>query len=161
MFCHPGTSGTLSVLQLCFWWPSFKKDVRDFVLACPVCAQQKTPRAPQAGFLCPLSVLRCPWSHISMDIVTGLPLSAGHTTLCCRPILQNGLLHCPSCLQPKKLPCLCPSTFFACMAAHVTTSLTEAPSLSLTFVESFDSFWGSSSACRWGSILSLTDKQRE
>ncbi|KAI7806903.1 Pol polyprotein [Triplophysa rosa] len=34
-----------------FWWPSVTSDVRQFVLACPVCAQSKTTRRRPPGLL--------------------------------------------------------------------------------------------------------------
>ncbi len=43
-----------------------------FVLACSVCAVSKT------GHLQPLSVPSRPWSHISLDFVSGLPPSNGN-----------------------------------------------------------------------------------
>ncbi|KAF7702190.1 hypothetical protein HF521_001473, partial [Silurus meridionalis] len=35
LFCHPGFPRTLSVLRQRFWWPTVRKDVREFVAACP------------------------------------------------------------------------------------------------------------------------------
>ncbi|KAL4007327.1 hypothetical protein ACER0C_001179 [Sarotherodon galilaeus] len=79
--CHPGKNRTISFLQRLFWWPSLIRDVRDYVAACPTCARNKTPSAPQAGLLRPLPVPKRPWSHIAVDFVTGLPPSSGNTTI--------------------------------------------------------------------------------
>ncbi|KAK3572626.1 hypothetical protein QTP86_001124 [Hemibagrus guttatus] len=81
LFCHPGTTRTMAVLLQHFWWPSIRKDVRDFVAACPVCSQKKSPKTPPVGLLHPLPIPKRLWSHISMDFVTGLPLSSGYTTI--------------------------------------------------------------------------------
>ncbi|XP_043995321.1 uncharacterized protein LOC122844172 [Gambusia affinis] len=51
------------------------KDVKEFVSACRVCSQAKPSRRPPAGLLHPLPVPHRPWSHISMDFITGLPTS--------------------------------------------------------------------------------------
>lgn len=79
--CHPGSKRTQAFISRRFWWPTMREDVRDFVSACPTCAQNKTSTQPPAGLLQPLSVPRRPWSHISLDFVTGLPPSDGNTTI--------------------------------------------------------------------------------
>ncbi len=55
------------------------RDIRDFVLACSVCARGKTSNRPPEGLLQPLSVPSRPWSHIALDFVTALPPSQGNT----------------------------------------------------------------------------------
>lgn len=49
--------------------------------ACQVCAQNKTSRQRPSGLLHPLPVPRRPWSHISLDFVTGLPRSEGNSVI--------------------------------------------------------------------------------
>ena len=79
--CHPGVQRTKALVQQRFWWATLAEDIREFVAACPVCNQQKTARQAPAGLLQPLPVPRRPWSHISLDFVTGLPPSRGHTVI--------------------------------------------------------------------------------
>ena len=79
--CHPGIRRTKEVLQRRFWWASLDKDTQEFVKACPVCSQHKPSHQAPAGLLQPLPVPHRPWSHISLDFVTGLPPSQGHTTI--------------------------------------------------------------------------------
>jgi hypothetical protein len=55
--------------------------VSSFIAACTVYAQNKTPLQAPAGLLQPLPVPHRPWSHISLDFVTGLPLSEGNTAI--------------------------------------------------------------------------------
>lgn len=57
------------------------QDVQNFVAACRVCCQHKASSRPSAGLLHPLSVPRCPWSHISLDFITGLPVSQGNSVI--------------------------------------------------------------------------------
>lgn len=57
------------------------KDVRSYVLACDVCARSKTPRTHPAGELQPLPIPCKPWSHISMDFISDLPLSEGKSVV--------------------------------------------------------------------------------
>lgn len=70
---HPGATRTCRLIQRRFWWPKLQRDVRDFVAACTICAQNKEPRTHPLGLLHPLPIPKHPWSHISMDFVTGLP----------------------------------------------------------------------------------------
>uniref|UniRef100_A0A673MHB7 Integrase catalytic domain-containing protein n=1 Tax=Sinocyclocheilus rhinocerous TaxID=307959 RepID=A0A673MHB7_9TELE len=57
------------------------RDIRDFVLACSVCARGKTSNRPPGGLLQPLSVPSRPWSHIALDFVTALLPSQGNTVV--------------------------------------------------------------------------------
>lgn len=79
--CHPGFHRTLAFLKQRFWWPSMSKDTRSFVAACSTCARSKSNHQAPAGLLDPLSIPSRPWSHISVDFVTGLPESDGNTTI--------------------------------------------------------------------------------
>lgn len=79
--CHPGSSRTTALITCRFWWPSLHMDVREFVLACSICARNKSTNQPPAGLLQPLAIPKRPWSHIAIDFVTGLPTSQGMTTI--------------------------------------------------------------------------------
>lgn len=79
--CHPGIHRTLRLIQQRFWWPSMGADVRTFIAACSVCARGKASHRPPAGLLQPLPIPHRPWSHISVDFVTGLPPSEGNDTI--------------------------------------------------------------------------------
>ncbi|KAI4890447.1 hypothetical protein NFI96_003606 [Prochilodus magdalenae] len=78
---HPGVKRTLEFLRRRFWWPGMEKEVRAFVGSCQVCARNKVPRTKPAGLLQPLPVPGRPWSHVSLDFVTGLPASQGNTAI--------------------------------------------------------------------------------
>ncbi len=79
--CHPGILKTLYVVQQRFWWPDAKNDVSEYVNACSVCAMYKVSHQRPQGELLPLPVPKRPWSHISLDFVTGLPPSDGNTVV--------------------------------------------------------------------------------
>ncbi|XP_025760795.1 uncharacterized protein LOC109200937 isoform X1 [Oreochromis niloticus] len=79
--CHPGVSRTIDLLRRNFWWKTLRKDVREYVSACPVCARNKVSTKHPAGLLHPLSTPHRPWSHISLDFVTGLPRSSGKSVI--------------------------------------------------------------------------------
>ncbi|KAI3370723.1 hypothetical protein L3Q82_007102 [Scortum barcoo] len=72
-------------------------------LSCPTCSRHKSSHHAPAGLLQPLPVPRRPWSHVSLDFVTGLPPSHGHTAILTigRPVQQDGPLRA---LALPKLP---------------------------------------------------------
>ncbi len=79
--CHPGIVRTMFLIKQRFWWRAMARDIREFVLACSVCARGKTSNRPPEGLLQPLSVPSRPWSHIALDFVTALPPSLGNTVV--------------------------------------------------------------------------------
>uniref|UniRef100_A0A8C5C6Y7 Gypsy retrotransposon integrase-like protein 1 n=1 Tax=Gadus morhua TaxID=8049 RepID=A0A8C5C6Y7_GADMO len=79
--CHPGVRRTLALLKQRFWWTSIEEDTKEFIAACQICSQHKTARHAPSGLLQPLPIPHRPWSHISLDFVTGLPPSEGNTTI--------------------------------------------------------------------------------
>lgn len=56
-------------------------DIKDFVAACPIYSRNKSSNQPPTGQLQLLHTPSRPWSHISLDFVTGLPLSEGSTVI--------------------------------------------------------------------------------
>ncbi|XP_013881147.1 chordin isoform X2 [Austrofundulus limnaeus] len=74
---HPGISRTVALINRRFWWSSIHKDVKEYVLTCSICAPNRSSHQPPAGLLQPLAIPKRPWSHISIDFVTGFPLSKG------------------------------------------------------------------------------------
>ncbi|XP_077359632.1 uncharacterized protein LOC144005381 [Festucalex cinctus] len=79
--CHPGINRTLALISQRFWWPDMRKDIADFVKACTACACGKSSHQPPVGLLRPLPIPSRPWSHISLDFITGLPRSRGNTVI--------------------------------------------------------------------------------
>lgn len=51
------------------------------LLKLKICAQKKVSNSPPAGLLRPLPVPWKPWSHIALDLITGLPPSVTLTTV--------------------------------------------------------------------------------
>ena len=58
---------------MCFWWPSMEKEVNEYVVACPVCLQNKSS--------CRLPVPCHPWSDILLDYLNSLQAFEGNTTV--------------------------------------------------------------------------------
>ncbi len=102
---HPGIHRTMTLVRNTFWWPHMNWDIINYLKACSVCAQSKTPRELPAGLLQPLPIPHRLWSHLSIDFVTNLPNSNGYTTVdhfskSCRLIPLKGL---PNAMETLKL----------------------------------------------------------
>ncbi|KAL0149444.1 hypothetical protein M9458_055232 [Cirrhinus mrigala] len=78
---HPGVQRTITFIARAFWWRTLRRDVQQYVQACNICARSKTTNTPSTGELQPLPIPKRPWSHISIDFVTGLPESQGKNTI--------------------------------------------------------------------------------
>ncbi|KAI2648041.1 Retrovirus-related Pol polyprotein from transposon 17.6 [Labeo rohita] len=78
---HQGVQRTIHFISRAFWWRTLRRDVQEYVLACNTCARSKNPNAPSTGELQPLPIPKRPWTHISIDFVSGLPESQGKNTI--------------------------------------------------------------------------------
>ena len=59
-----------------YYWPSLRRDVEAYVRGCDVCLTSKAVRYKLYRDLLSLPVPTHQWKDLSMDFVTGLPLSA-------------------------------------------------------------------------------------
>ena len=73
---HLGYQKTLKQIQKTFYWTDLILDVRDFVLGCPVCQQEKSVTKLPAGLLEPLTLPEQKWADVSMDFIMGFPRSS-------------------------------------------------------------------------------------
>lgn len=79
---HMGMTKTLDQVRRRFWWPTWKQDVTQFVRECADCQRNKALSGKPYGLLQPLPIPESAWESVSIDFVTGLPLSdKGHDTL--------------------------------------------------------------------------------
>ena len=74
---HPGREVMFAIVARQFYWPGQSRDVRTFVENCDRCGSNKAWRTLKYGFLKPLPIPHRVWSEISMDFITGLPISEG------------------------------------------------------------------------------------
>ena len=65
---HPGQAKTLHLLADQYYWPTLRKDCKQFVQNCRVCRRTHIPRDKTPGLLKPLTVGDQPWQHIQMDL---------------------------------------------------------------------------------------------
>ncbi|SJL15199.1 uncharacterized protein ARMOST_18685 [Armillaria ostoyae] len=78
---HPGIAKTRELVQREYWWPKIQKDVEAYVKGCETCQRTKSNTQAKSAPLHPNAIPTEPWTHISVDMVTGLPDSNGHDAL--------------------------------------------------------------------------------
>lgn len=72
---HFGIERTTELLQRNFYWTYMRPEVRDHVASCGICQGVVARRHRPYGSLESLPIPRRPWVEISMDFITGLPVS--------------------------------------------------------------------------------------
>lgn len=75
LYGHPGIQRTLEHLRRAFYWPTMETDVTTYVKSCYKCQTNKHPRTKPAGKLQPLEIPQAIWEHVSMDLITDLPVT--------------------------------------------------------------------------------------
>ena len=72
---HFGIEKTRELLARKYYWPTLRHDVEAYVKGCNVCLASKAVRHKPYGDLQSLPVPTHRWKDLSMDFVTGLPIS--------------------------------------------------------------------------------------
>ncbi|KAL5739012.1 hypothetical protein ACOSQ2_028192 [Xanthoceras sorbifolium] len=72
---HPGSTKMYRDLKTQYWWSGMKKDVIEFVNKCITCQQVKAEHQVPSGLLQPIAIPEWKWDRITMDFVTGFPLT--------------------------------------------------------------------------------------
>ncbi|KAK5842666.1 hypothetical protein PVK06_005048 [Gossypium arboreum] len=75
MSIHPGSTKMYNDLKRQFWWPGMKRDISEFVSRCLICQQVKAEHQVPSGLLQPIMIPEWKWDRVTMDFVSGLPLS--------------------------------------------------------------------------------------
>ncbi len=78
---HPGRAATFEMVTRDYWWPSIRQTIARYVDNCDTCTRIKPARHKPYGYLRPLEIPQRRWDSISMDFVTGLPLSQGFDSI--------------------------------------------------------------------------------
>ena len=73
---HVGITKTVDLLSRSFFWPRLQTDVRDYVLSCRSCQENKARNQNLPGLLQPIPTPPRRWQQISMDLITQLPRSS-------------------------------------------------------------------------------------
>ncbi|KAK8510548.1 hypothetical protein V6N12_055477 [Hibiscus sabdariffa] len=72
---HPSSTKMYRDLKGEYYWVGLKKDVAEFVSKCMVCQRVKAEHQFPSGLLQPLRIPEWKWERITMDFVTGLPMT--------------------------------------------------------------------------------------
>ena len=72
---HFGIEKTRELIARKYYWPTLCHDVKDYVKGCNVCLASKAVRHKPYGDLQSLPIPTHRWKDLSMDFVTGLPVS--------------------------------------------------------------------------------------
>lgn len=78
---HPGSRRTYLLLAQWYYWPKMKDDVALYVATCETCARYKSNTLRANGTLMPIPAPPECWHTISIDWVTGLPVSRGYDAI--------------------------------------------------------------------------------
>ncbi|XP_058741863.1 uncharacterized protein LOC131614269 [Vicia villosa] len=78
---HSGVKATVARVSNSFAWPGLYQDVKDFVKRCSTCQHNKHLTQKKKGLLQPLPVPNNVWEELTMDFITHLPNSFGHTVI--------------------------------------------------------------------------------
>ena len=72
---YRGQCKTVELVTRNFWWPGVTKEVKQYVEECDSCQRNKNCTEQPAGKLMPNSIPERPWTYISVDFITKLPLA--------------------------------------------------------------------------------------
>jgi hypothetical protein len=72
---HLGSTKMYRDLKENFWWSNMKMDIAKYVSECDTCQRIKASHFEPSGTLQPLPIPSWKWDDISMDFVSGLPLT--------------------------------------------------------------------------------------
>jgi len=78
---HGGRWKTMELVTRNYWWPGVTKKVGRYVDGCDACQRYKNRSEALAGKLMPNLIPEKPWSHISADFITKLPLAQGYDAI--------------------------------------------------------------------------------
>jgi len=78
---HGGRWKMAELIVRNYWWPGAMKEVGRYVDGCDACQRYKNRSEALVGKLMPNAIPEKPWSHISADFITKLPLAQGYDTI--------------------------------------------------------------------------------
>jgi hypothetical protein len=80
---HPGRDETIRCINWEYFWPGARTWIIEYIKGCATCQQNKnlTHRIKTPMFQIPSTISAKPFSHITMDLITGLPKINGHDAI--------------------------------------------------------------------------------
>ena len=74
---HLGYERQVATMRDKYWWRGLGTDLKDFCARCPKCQLRKDLTTARNGPLQPLDPPSTPFTHVTMDFITGLPKCEG------------------------------------------------------------------------------------
>jgi len=74
---HGGRWKMVELVTRNYWWPGVRRDIGKYVEGCDLCQRMKNRTEELAGKLKLSEVPKKPWSHLTVDFITKLPVVAG------------------------------------------------------------------------------------
>ncbi|KAF1326246.1 putative retroelement, partial [Globisporangium splendens] len=74
---HPGVRRTQLKVAEWYYWPALEKDIHEYVGSCQTCARWNSNNRKKIGLMMPIPTPQECWDVVSMDFITGLPVSEG------------------------------------------------------------------------------------
>ncbi len=70
---HRGENKALTLIRRHFFWPTMKRDIKNYVQSCKKCQESKASTQRKLGKLRPFPPTERKWEEISMDFMFSLP----------------------------------------------------------------------------------------
>ncbi len=78
---HPSYEKIVSFITRNYYWLGLKKIVQCYIQNCHSCRRAKALKDRYNGLLKPLLISSCPWTDVTLDFVTDLPISNSYNTI--------------------------------------------------------------------------------
>jgi len=78
---HGGRWKMMELIGRNYWWPGITKEIERYVDRYSACQRYKNQSEVLAGKLMPNAIPEKPWSHISANFITKLPLAQGYNAI--------------------------------------------------------------------------------
>ena len=95
---HHGRIRTYDLIARDFVWPGMRKMIYSYVDSCVICQQAKVRKSKDVGLLRPLPVPSRPWKDISMDFISGFPVSKGFDAILVVVDRFSNMVHLIPCM---------------------------------------------------------------
>jgi hypothetical protein len=73
---HPGYQKTMAAVKSHYFWPGLKKEIVEYISRCMECQKVKAEHRHPTGLLQPLPIPEWKWDVITMDFITGYPITS-------------------------------------------------------------------------------------
>jgi Integrase zinc binding domain/Chromo (CHRromatin Organisation MOdifier) domain len=101
---HPGVLRTCELITHNYYFPRMQRLVKQYVDSCHLCQTAKPSRHARHGELAPLPVPTAPWTGLSCDFITDLPVSNGMDSILLFVDRMTKMSHFIPCLKSTSAP---------------------------------------------------------